>query len=540
MSNQDKIEQGLGWPDIEVTGDVLARTATRLPEKTALICGNEQLSYAAMDAHANRVANALLALGLNRLSKVAIMARNVPAFALIYYGAARSGHVLVHTSTRYIADELAYVLNKSDSEALFVEAPFAHIARAAISKCPAVVHLIVIDDITRECPTPPDLTTFAELIDQTPNSSPDIEIAGSDMFGITFTGGTTGFPKGAAVDHRARLISSFVGADEQNVLETDIAAITTPLFHTAGLFVWYQPVVLQGGTAVLIPKWSAVAFLEAVRTHHITAAFLVPTQIVMLLNDPAFDEQVFGTLQKIAYGGSAMPPALLDELIERFPGLELANNYGQTESCPLSMFRADLAPDRVATLGKAPRGIDVAILSPEGNVLPPGEVGEIASRGDHNMLGYYNDPEQTRAWFKNGWGCTGDLGVMDEDGYISLVDRSKDMVISGGENIYPREIENVLHEHPAVAECAVFGVPDDTWGEILAAHICLRNGIQAEENDLLAYCEANLARFKLPKIIKIVDDLPKTAIGKIQKNALRDLYLDGGKENRHSGEGQNP
>jgi acyl-CoA synthetase (AMP-forming)/AMP-acid ligase II len=526
MNNKDQVESGLGWPDIEVTGDVLARTAARLPGKTALICHDEQLSYREMDAGANRAANALLALGLKKGAKVAIMARNVPAYALIYYGAARSGHVLVHTSTRYIADELAYVLNKSDSEALIVEAPFADIAQAAILKCPAVKHLIVIDDITGECKTPPDLTTFPDLVDQAPDSSPDVEIAGSDMFGITFTGGTTGFPKGAAVDHRARLISSFVGADEQNVLETDIAAITTPLFHTAGLFVWYQPVVLRGGTAVLIPKWSAAAFLEAVRTHHITAAFLVPTQIVMLLNDPAFDEQVFARLKKIAYGGSAMPPALLAELIERFPDLELANNYGQTESCPLSMFRADLAPDRVATLGKAPRGIDVAILSPEGHVLPPGEVGEIASRGAHNMLGYYNDPEQTEAWFKGGWGCTGDLGVMDEDGYISLVDRSKDMVISGGENIYPREIENVLHEHPAVAECAVFGVPDDTWGEVIAAHICLRHGHQAGDAELLAFCQTNLARFKLPKIIKIVDDLPKTAIGKIQKNVLKDLYRD--------------
>jgi acyl-CoA synthetase (AMP-forming)/AMP-acid ligase II len=245
----------------------------------------------------------------------------------------------------------------------------------------------------------------------------------------------------------------------------------------------------------------------------------------MLLNDPDFDDEIFRSLKKIAYGGAPMPPALLDELMQRFPGLELANNYGQTETCPLSMFRADLAPDRVATLGRAPKGIEVAILSPEGEPLPPGEIGEIASRGEHNMRGYYNDPEQTEAWYRNGWGCTGDLGVMDEEGYISLVDRARDMVISGGENIYPKEIENVLHRHPAVAECAVFGVPDDTWGEVVAAHICLRHNESADTADLQAFCEQNLARFKLPKILQIVDDLPKTAIGKIQKNILRDMYL---------------
>ena len=524
MEHKTENQAAPDWPDIQVTGDILARTAARLPDKTGLICGSESLTFARMDADANRCANALLALGLDKGAKVAIMARNVPAYALTYFGAARSGYVLVHASTRYIASELTFVLNKSDSEVLIVEAAFFEIAEEALADCPDVKHLFVIEDILGEMPCPTGCTTFTEMLDKSSADTPPVEIIGSDVYAITFTGGTTGFPKGAIVDHRARLISSFVGADEQNVLESDIAAITTPLFHSAGLFVWYQPVVLQGATAVLIPKWSAGAFLDAVRTHQITAAFLVPTQIVMLLNDPEFDEGVFRNLKKIAYGGSAMPPALLAELLERFPGLELANNYGQTETCPLSMFRADLAPDQVATLGRAPRGIEVAILSDDGQPLPPGEVGEIASRGDHNMKGYYNDPEQTDAWFKNGWGCTGDVGVMDEDGYIRLVDRAKDMVISGGENIYPREIENVLHKHPAVAECAVFGVPDDTWGEVIAAHICLRNGAKVDKDELMIFCEANLARFKLPRVLKVVDDLPKTAIGKIQKNVLRDMY----------------
>jgi len=522
----------MNWPDIEVTGEVLARTAARLPEKTALICGDTRLSYAAMDADANRTANALRDLGLKTGAKIAIMARNVPAYTLTFYGAARSGHVLVHASTRYTPDELVYVLNKSDCEALIVDAPFADIAQAALKNCPAVRHLIIIEDIFGEYPLPAGATIFADLISTAADTPPDVDVKGSDLFGITFTGGTTGFPKGAAVDHRARLISGFVGAHEQNVLESDIASITTPLFHTAGLFVWYQPVVLAGGTAVLIPKWSTTAFMEAVKEHRVTAAFLVPTQIVMLLNDPAFDEQVLAGLKKIAYGGAPMPPALLDELIQRFPDLELANNYGQTESCPLSMFRADLAPDRVATLGKAPEGIEVAILSPDGQPLPPGEVGEIASRGDHLMTGYYNDPEQTEAYFRHGWGWTGDLGVMDEEGYISLVDRARDMVISGGENIYPKEIENVLHRHPAVAECAVFGIPDEIWGEVIAAHICLRNGTAADNDELMTWCSDNLARFKLPKMLRIVDDLPKTAIGKIQKNVLRDQYQNGLHEDR--------
>jgi len=513
--------------EIKLTGDVLARTASRLGAKTALICNDVRMSYAELDAAANRTANALLGLGLAKGAKVSIMARNVPAYALAYFGAARSGHVLVHASTRYIADELSFVLKKSDSEALIVEAAFADIAVAALKDCPAVRHLIVIADFEDKHAVPDGVTSFAEWIAGAPSDAPDVEIEETDLFGITFTGGTTGFPKGAAVDHRARLISSFVSVREEYVLEGDIAAVTTPLFHTAGLFIWYQAVVLVGATAVLIPQWSPQAFFDALGDHAVSAAFLVPTQLVMLLNAGEFDAQAFAQLKRISYGGAPMPPAVLDDLLQRFPDLQIISNYGQTEACPLASTHANLAPEHGAALGTIPAGIEVAILAPDGQPVATGEVGEIASRGPHLMQGYYHDAEQTAAYFRHGWGWTGDLGVMDEEGYISLVDRAKDMVISGGENIYPKEIENVLHRHPAVAECAVFGVPDATWGEAVAAHVCLRNAGQADSAELLSFCADNLAHYKLPKMLLVVDDLPKTAIGKIQKNVLRARYADG-------------
>lgn len=517
--------------DIQLTGEILRRTAARLPDKTALVCNGQSLSYAEFDNAADRLANALLDLGLAQGAKVAIMSRNVPAYAISHFGAARSGFVLVHASTRYTARELAHVLNTSEAEALIVEAPFAAIAAEASSDAPALEHLILIDGkIASELPGAVDFDDFIAAAEPTP---PEVSLKDTDAYAITFTGGTTGFPKGALVNHRARLISSRASVVAQNMVETDTAAVTTPLFHTAGLYVWFQPIVMCGQTCVLIPDWSPQAFFDAVTNDGITGAFLVPTQIVMLLNDPAFDESVFKRLRKITYGGSPMAPALNDEILQRFPDLELSSNYGQTEGCPLATFRVDLHPDRSASLGQAPAGIEVAVLDEQGQPVPPGEIGEIASRGDHLLTCYYRDPEQTADFFKGGdgsgvggWGWTGDLGVMDDDGFISLVDRAKDMFISGGENIYPKEIENLLHSHPSVAECAVFGIDDEVWGEIGVAHVCLRQGIESSTEQLLQFCAENLARFKIPKIMKLVDELPKTAIGKIQKTALRDIYRE--------------
>ncbi len=510
----------------KVTGEILRQTAERLSDKPALIFAGGSMTFGELDRRADRLANALLDLGLERGAKGAIMARNVPAYPTAYFGAARSGHVLVHATTRYTATELAYILNKSDAEALLVEAPFAGIAAEALPQAPNVKHVIHIGD--GDGSDLPGAIAFDDLVAAASADAPDVDVDERDHFAITFTGGTTGFPKGAIVDHRARIVSSEASIVGQNMVETDVAAITTPLFHTAGLFVWYQSTVMVGQTAMLIADWSAAAFLDAVRDHGVTSAFLVPTQIIMLLNDPAYDEGLFRRMRKITYGGSPMPPALNDEILERFPELELSANYGQTEACPLTVLRVDQHPDRSASLGRAPAGMEVAVLDEEGNPLPPGEVGEIATRGDHLMAGYYNDPEQTEAFFKgmnDGWGWTGDLAVMDEEGFFSLVDRAKDMYISGGENVYPKEIENVLHSHPAVAECAVFGIPDQTWGEIGAAHICLRAGAKADEQELIEYCSANLARFKRPRVLRLVEELPKTAVGKIQKNVLRDQYL---------------
>lgn len=255
-----------------------------------------------------------------------------------------------------------------------------------------------------------------------------------------------------------------------------------------------------------------------------TACFMVPTQSSMLISDPAFDADNFVRWEKLAFAGAPMPDWVQRALIEKLPALELTQIYGQSEVGVITVLGHWNLPERLGSIGKQAYNVDLALVDPDGNLVKPGEVGELVSRGDNVMLEYYNEPEQTAKFFRHGWGWTGDLAVADEQGFITLVDRSKDMIISGGENVYPKEIEDAIYQLEAVAECAVFGIPDDKWGEVPAAYVQLKAGAVLAEAVLAVHCEAKLSRFKRPRVVKFVESFPKTPIGKIQKNLLREPY----------------
>ena len=266
--------------------------------------------------------------------------------------------------------------------------------------------------------------------------------------------------------------------------------------------------------------------MEAAAANGITAAFMVPTQASTLVRDPDFDAQKLKTWRKLSFAGAPMPDWVQRELKAKLPNLLLTQIYGQSEMGVIAVLRDWYLPGKLGAVGRQPYNVDIAVVDPQGKKVKPGELGEIVSRGDNIMLEYYNEPEQTKAFFKlgDGWGWSGDVGVIDEDGFVTLVDRSKDMIISGGENVYPKEIENALYEHEAVAECAVFGVPDDKFGEVPIAYVMLKSGQSVDEKTLVEHCATLLARFKRPRNVKFVDDFPKTPIGKIQKNILREPY----------------
>jgi acyl-CoA synthetase (AMP-forming)/AMP-acid ligase II len=288
----------------------------------------------------------------------------------------------------------------------------------------------------------------------------------------------------------------------------------------------FQPAMLAGATTVFVTRWAPEAFMAAAERNGITAGFMVPTQASTLVRDPAFDASRLRTWRKLSFAGAPMPNWVQQELKEKLPNLLLTQIYGQSEMGVIAVLRDWYLPGKLGAVGRQPYNVDVAVVDPKGQRVKPGEIGEIVSRGENLMLEYYNEPEQTSAFFKHkdGWGWSGDLGVMDEDGFITLVDRSKDMIISGGENVYPMEIENTLYRHPSVAECAVFGIPDDKFGEVPIAYVQLKDSQNVDAETLIELCATSLARFKRPRSIKFVNEFPKTPIGKIQKNILREPY----------------
>ena len=502
-----------------LTGDMLRRSAARFPDKPAIIRDGVRLSYSELNGQANRFAHALLALGLPKGAKLAIISRNLPEYGVVFFGAAKSGLVLVNVSVLYSPDELAYVLNKSDSEALVFDAAFADKVAAVRGHCPKIKTLVCIgaaDGATR----------LEDFIAAQAATEPAVAMEETDAFCMTYTGGTTGRPKGVLCSHRARTLTAHTVALEEALDERDVVAIVTPLFHVAALNIMFQPAVLVGATCTLVTPWSADKFMETAARDGVTAAFMVPTQANMLVSSPHFDAAKLATWRKFSFAGAPMPDWVQVELKKRLPQLLLTQIYGQSEMGVLTSLRDWHLPAKLGSVGRQAYNVEVALFTPEGKPVGSGELGEIGSRGENLMLEYYGEPEQTAAFFKhgNGWGLTGDVGIMDKEGFITLVDRAKDMLISGGENVYPKEIEDIIFQIEAVSECAVFGVPDAKFGELPAAYILLKAGATLSEAQVIEHCRTRLAEFKRPRNVKFVTEFPKTPIGKIQKNILKEPY----------------
>ena len=506
-------------------GDFLHESAKRAPDRMALVGRNERLTYAEFEARANRLANALIDLQLEKGARVAILSTNCPEYAIAYFGIANTPYVSAHCSTRSIPGDLVYVFNRIGADVLLLETRFAAVIEQVLPQLERPLKLITLDPGGN-----PEGATYIE--DFVSGYSADVPAATpdpSDGLAITLTGGTTGFPKAVLVSHKARCASAIAAADGLGLDESDIVIASTPLFHTAGLFVWFGSAVLLGATVVLPETWDPAEFMRIVDAENVTAALLVPSQLNDLITHPEFSAEKLKTLRNIGYAGAPMSRALLDRVRAKLPDVTFTENYGQSEACPITIRTDEHGEEKLTTVGKASCNAELGIVDGEGKLIPAGEVGDIVTRGDQLFDEYFNDPEETAKAFSlpDGWLLTGDIGFIDEDGFLNLVDRSKDMLVSGAENVYPAEIENVLYQHAAVAECAVFGIPDERWGEVPAAHVVLAPGASASESELIDFCTTKIARFKRPRIIKFVESLPKTPVGKIQKNELRAPYWEG-------------
>ena len=510
---------------------MLRRSAQRFPGKAAVVYRGpdrrEELTFRQLDETANRLAHALLALGLDKGAKVSLLSRNLPEYGSVFFGVARTGYVINNISVLYAPEELAWVLNKSETRVLIFDAQFAEKVAAIRNDCPQIRLFVSIGAAPVE-----GAVEFARFIAGQPATGLEVELDERDAFCMTYTGGTTGRPKGVLMNHRARAVTAHTVAVEEGIVDSDVVAIVTPLFHVAALNIMFQPAMLVGATTVFVTPWSAEGFLAAVAQERVTATFMVPTQANALATHPELETRDLASWKKLSFAGAPMPDWVQVELMRRLPALRLTQIYGQSEMGVIAALPSWCLPAKLGSVGRQPYNVDVAVLRPDGSPAAPGEMGEVASRGDNLMMEYCNEPEQTARFFKlgNGWGLTGDIGVVDEEGFITLIDRAKDMLISGGENVYPREIEQVIYQLPEVAECAVFGIPDDKWGEVPAAYLLLKAGCTLDEARVLAQCEAKLARLKRPRLVKFVDSFPKTPIGKIQKNLLKEPYWQGRKK----------
>ena len=502
-----------------VVGDVLRASARRAPDAPAIAGDEALLSHAGLDAEADRLAAALAGAGFAPGACIGAMLPNCLEYGLLFFAAARAGLVLANLPTRASGAELAEMAALADMRGLFVHRDFAGQVAAARAAGAEFARVVEVGG--------PDTRDLAAAVSARAGALPAVSPA--DLLSINFTGGTTGRPKAVAVTHGARAASIDGAVALFGNGPGDACIVSTPMFHTVGLHVWFGAVIGAGACAVPLARWDAARFLDLVERHQAAAALLVPTQMLDILRAPQFLPGRLASLRRMHHAGAPMHLALLEEFAEALPWIETIEHYGQSETGPIALRPSRFNRERAESVGPAVPGVELRVVDPDGQPRRPGEVGEVLVRGPNLLREYLGNAEATREAFRfgDGWLATGDVGFLAQDGFLVLVDRAKDMIVSGAENLYPVEVENVLLRHPAVGECAVFGIPDERWGEVPIAHVVLREGMQASAQELMELVEREAARWKRPRAVEFVAALPRTPVGKVQKNLLREPYWKG-------------
>ena len=498
---------------------MLRESAHANPDKPLCHINDLSFSYAQVDEISGRVAAALLATGLQRGDKVALQLPNLPQFLFTYFGLMKAGLVMVPLNPLLRAPEVTFHLQDSQAKVLITFEMFAEEACKGVSELEGITTYVV--NLPGSDARPEGTKHFDELYfaDDTRDI---VATDGDETAVLLYTSGTTGKPKGAELTHLNLYMNCTVAGELFAFEETDIGVAVLPLFHVFGLSSVLNTTVRYGGTLVLIPRFELEPVVDAIEKHGCTIFSGVPTMYFGLLHMDTAGRDL-SSLRVGVSGGAAIPGEVIKAFEEKFPGCVVLEGYGLSESTSTTTFNVNAEQRKVLSIGKPIWGVQVRVVGEDDQPLPPGaeHVGEIVIRGHNIMKGYYNQPEATAEAFKNGWFHTGDLAYQDDDGYLFIVDRKKDLVIRGGYNVYPREVEEVLYQHPAVAEAAVIGRPDPKLGEEVLAYVALKPGASAEPEELVAYCKDRLATYKYPREVRIVDDLPKGATGKILKKELR-------------------
>jgi len=503
-------------------GDIPRRSARRYPDKVAIIDGDVTLTFAEFEHHVDRAAAALQDNGFGVGDRVAVLAHNCWQYAVLAFATARAGVVLVPVNFMLTAEEICYILGHSRAGGFLVEADLVPTAEAAMRLGGSVTTTAAL--VLPGQSLPAGWTDFDRWL-QTDSPAPAPYVADDQMIRLMYTSGTESHPKGAMHSTRSLMgnyISSIIAGSMEG---TDVEIHSLPMYHCAQMDNFFITDIYLGATSIILPRPEPELVLRTIEKYGVTNYFAPPTVWISLLRSPVFDHVDLTSLRKGYYGASAMPVEILAEMRERLPNLRLWNFYGQTEMAPLA---SALGPDEqdahAGAAGRPVINVETAILDDDNRPVPPGEVGEIAHRSPHLMLGYLDDEAKTAEAFRGGWFHSGDLGYYDEHGLLHVVDRKKDMIKTGGENVASREVEEAVYRHPAVEEVAVFGLPHPTWVEAVVAAVVTRDGAELTEDELLTHCRSCLAGFKTPKQVFFVESLPKNPSGKLLKRVLRERF----------------
>lgn len=507
----------------------LHRSLRNTPSATMTVFGERVRTFAEVAGRVARLAGALRSLGARDGDRIAILSLNSDRYQEYLLATVWAGAVTNPINIRWSAAEIAYSLRDSGTRILLIDDTFLPLLPELRSQSHDLAVVIHCGD----GPAPEGTLSYEELVDAG-DPVPDAHRGGADLAGVFYTGGTSGHPKGVMLTHD-NLMTSAMGALASGMFLTSGGPLlhAAPMFHLADLAIWLEQVI-RGGTHVFIPSFRPDWVLDAVQRHRVSDLLLVPTMVQMLVDHPSLPDYDTGSVQAVMYGGSPISAALLERAAVRIPTASFVQAYGMTEVSPIATLlspRDHRDPVLRRSGGRAAPHSEVRIVGEDDTELARGEVGEITVRGGHVMAGYWGKPEETAAALRDGWMHTGDAGYMDDRGYVFVVDRLKDMIVSGGENVYSVEVENALSRHPAVAACAVIGVPDERWGERVHAVVVLAADHQAGgpelAEELREFCRSLIGGYKVPRTFEVVDELPLSAAGKVLKRDLRAKHWTG-------------
>jgi acyl-CoA synthetase (AMP-forming)/AMP-acid ligase II len=508
--------------------DIIYRNALIYPKDEAFIYGDERVTFAQFNSRVNRLIHALHSMGVKKRDGIGIISWNCLDYCDVYGAGMKGGFIVSPLNPRLQAGELDYLIGYSEVRTLFVGREVVERLRPLRSHFPKVKSYVSLET------SAPDMISHHDLLATHSEEEPDVHVSEEDPFLIFYTSGTTGTPRGALYTEGRNVENARIKSFELGVERGDKFIMFLPFFHVAG-FGHFWCFFYGGGSNVIMQQRSfdPAAMLQLVQDEKATDIHIVPTQLVTLLALPDIEKYDLSSLKRIWYGASPMPKELLKRGIEKF-GAIFMQGYGQSESGPEVTFLSKKSHQvlgksleeqkKLSSCGQPSLGVHVRVVDDKNNDVEPDTIGEIILQSRAMMVEYWHKPDETRDVLIDGWLHTGDLGYYDREGYIYIVDRKKDMIISGGENVYPREIEEVLYQHPAVSEVTVIGVPDEVWIERVHALIVLKKGERATGNEIIDFCKQHLARYKAPKSVEFVESLPKNPQGKILKKELREKY----------------